>query len=79
MLTAFPGDLFRAEYPVARIPETGNNISVVIQVLIQCSTVNLHVGMSLRQGLQPLRSRNNAHEFDGFRLALFNLRNRVHR
>ena len=79
MLTAFPGDLFRAEYPVARIPETGNNISVVIQVLIQRRAVDLHVGMGFRQGVEPLRRRDNAHKFDGFRLALFNLRNRVHR
>ena len=38
--------LFRTKNPVACITETGYDISVIIKTIIQCCTVDIHIGMS---------------------------------
>ena len=39
--------LFGSEHPVASVTQTGNNITVIVQVTVECGRDNRHIGMRL--------------------------------
>ena len=56
--------LFCAEDSVACVAEAGNNVAMLIELLVESCTVNVNIGMSLLESLKSLGSCNNAHELD---------------
>ena len=69
--------LFCAENPVAGISQAGNDVTVVIQAVIQRGAVDIHVGMRFLKCVQAFRGGNGAHKFDVFWASLFNHRDGV--
>ena len=56
--------LLGAEDTVAGIAQAGNDVLVLVQMVIQGSAVDLHIGVSVLQSPQTLGSGNDAHELD---------------
>ena len=54
--------LFRAEDPVARVAETGDDVTVFIEVFIHRTAVNVHIGVTLADALDALGCGNEVHE-----------------
>ena len=60
--------LLRAENTVSCVTQTGQNITVLIEFLVQRSTIYLYVRVLLGQVFQALGSGNDAHKLDGARI-----------
>ncbi len=58
----FQVQLFRAEDSVAGVAETGNDIAMIVELLVLCSGKDINIGMSLAESLKSLGSCNDAHE-----------------
>ena len=50
--------LFCAEDSVACVAETGNNVAMLIELLVESCTVNVNIGMSLLESCKSLGSCN---------------------
>ena len=62
--------LFRAEDPVAGVAQTGNDVLVLVQTLVNRCDVDIHVRMGLLNGLNALGAADQAHQGDGLAAAL---------
>ena len=58
-------NLFCTEDSVACVAETGNNVAMLIKVIVECCAVNVNIGMSLLKSVKSLGSSDDAHELDG--------------
>src|SRR6185437_9775178 len=56
--------LFRAEHPVARVAEAGNDVAVVVEPLVDRRGPDFHVGMRFCQPFDPLGRGQKADEAD---------------
>ena len=63
--------LLRAEQPVSGVAQTGYNVSVFIQVIIQRSDIDIHIRMILLNPRNAFRSRNQIYETDMRTSALY--------
>ena len=55
-------DLLGAEDPVAGIAQTGDDVALLIQVIVQSTGIDIHVGVLLLQELDALGSGHEDHE-----------------
>lgn len=62
--------LFRTENPVARIAESGADVSVFIEAAVQMSYIDLDVGVIPVQPVQTFRCGDDGHKFDVFAAVL---------
>ncbi len=62
MNRAVPLPLLGAEDPVARVAQAGNDIAMLIEVLIQRADIEIYIRVRLGKGLHAFRSGNDAQE-----------------
>ena len=68
--------LFRPKYTVPSIAQAGQNVSVLVELTVNGSGVNRHIGVRLLQVVYSLGAGQQADEFDGLGLQLFQPVNR---
>ena len=56
--------LLRAEDTVTGIAQTGDDVAVIVQLLVQCADIDVHIGVGLMQSLQTLRGSNQTDKLD---------------
>lgn len=56
--------LLGAEDPIAGVAQTGDDIAVVVELLIQSGAVDIHVGVIMMHPLNALGSGDNVHQLD---------------
>ena len=64
-------NLFCAEDAVARVAEAGDDVAVLIELLIDCAAVKLNIGVLFGDELDALGSSNEDHELDVVAAASF--------
>ena len=69
--------LFGSEDTVACIAKTRADVSIVVQLAIQMTYVDMNVGMCIVELLQAFRSSDDAHKFDVDAAVLFDLGDRI--
>ena len=57
-------NLLGAVDTVAGIAQTGNDVAVLVQVVVLCTEVDVHIGVCLVQGLDAFRSSDQTDELD---------------
>ena len=62
----FPSLLFRAKNAVTGIAQTGQDVAVFIQTVIEGGCINLDIGVFTVQALYPFRSCDQTNELDVF-------------
>ena len=67
-------NLFCAEDAVARVAEAGDDVAVLIELLIDCAAVKLNIGVLFGDELDALGSSNEDHELDVVAAALLQFR-----
>lgn len=65
--------LFCAEDSVAGVAETGNDIAVIVELLVLCSGEDINIGMSLAESFKSLGSCNDAHKLYRLGISLLDL------
>lgn len=65
--------LLRAEDTVAGVAQAGDDVAVVVQLLVQGADIDVHIGVGLMQGLQALGRGHQADELNVLGTALFDL------
>ena len=69
----------KMDYPLhLGVTEAGNDIAVIVELLVLCGGKDINIGMSLAQSVKSLGSRNNAHELYRSGVSLLYLRNGVY-
>ena len=66
-------NLLGAVDTVAGIAQTGNDVAVLVQVVVLCTEVDVHIGVCLVQGLDAFRSSDQTDELDALCTVLLDL------
>ena len=62
-----------AEDTVTGVAQAGDDIAVLVQLLVQCADIDVHIGVGLMQSLQTLRGSNQTDELDVLGTTLLDL------